>query len=153
MTSEIERDYIRGKKAASGCLQAALPILAMIVVVVLGGAAGLWLFGVVLMAWPVVLVAVIVGVFWWVASHRKRVTKLQKIHIVSEARTRLPTDQPATDVWLIRTEAGEYGAASVAELQQYARERRFSSSDYIFNPDVRAWSVAFDLEPLREMFP
>src|ERR1043166_2183665 len=124
MTSEIERDYIRGKKAASGCLQAALPILAMIVVVVLGGAAGLWLFGVVLMAWPVVLVAVIVGVFWWVASHRKRVTKLQKIHIVSEARTRLPTDQPATDVWLIRTERSE---EHTSELQS-----RFGISYAVF---------------------
>lgn len=145
--NEMERDYIVARAIVGGLAEEAVKLLAVAVVIVVG----LWVLGVFLMYWWLILPLVFIVAL---VSKANSDANAHLIQTLTAARASMPTDVPDArgDECVIRTPDGEYKSPDFATLVQWVRERRVPPQSYVFTCDLGAWRVAYDIEQLVPAF-
>jgi hypothetical protein len=152
MGSEMNEDYVRAKTAVGRAVPAIKYVLALFLLIVLGVPLLIWGFGVLVLAWPLVIVVGIVLAIGLIAGRGRQRSKEAEIRAVVVARQNLPLDTPQTNRWIIRSVSGNYSAESLDELKIFATQRRVGRADLVFDPTTARWTVAADVDDLVEPF-
>jgi hypothetical protein len=145
--NQQERDYLIARAVVGGLAEEAVKLFAVAVMIVVG----LWVLGVFLMYWWLILPLVFIVAL---VSKANSEASAHLIQTLTTARASMPTDVPNVrgSECAIRTADGQFIAPDLDTLVQWVRERRVPPQSYVFTCDFGAWRIAYDIEQLVPAF-